>query len=293
MARLPKNGVDYFPHFVGSRDAKMLYILKSKFGNDGYAFWYQLLEMLGAEKELYYSCEKQANWLYLTASTGVSEELAEDILNMLVELDAIDSELWLSHRIIWCQDFVDQLDPIYRKRRQETPSKPTFYNAEEEVSTTPDVESKLTALPDLSSRNEDDTEPNNSPQDEIAKSTILEKQIVVSADTKRSRTKEDIPKSYPYVSEELKGPFYDWLKYKSLNGQPYKSDMATKMCYDQLVEYSKGDTQTATEIIRTSIANNYSGFFQPRKNSVVNKEIVPSCLVNANAAKVGVNKSTI
>lgn len=105
MARLPKIGVDYFPHYVGSRDSKMLYILKSKFGNDGYAFWYQLLEMLGAEKGLYYACDKPANWLYLSASTGVSEELAEDILNMLVELDAIDADLWLSHRIIWCQDF--------------------------------------------------------------------------------------------------------------------------------------------------------------------------------------------
>lgn len=292
MARLPKIGVDYFPHYVGSRDAKMLYILKSKFGNDGYAFWYQLLEMLGAEKGLYYACDKPANWLYLTASTGVSEELAEEILNMLVELDAIDSELWLTHRIIWCQEFVDQLDPIYRKRRQDTPSKPMF---NQQVEKNQEVE-----VPTQEPSNEEPS-PNVEVEKEIEnpKNTDDKKVVAQGGDNKgetqgkKEKTKEEIPKSYSYVAEELKVPFFDWLKYKKLNGQPYKSDMATKMCYDQLVEYSKGDSQTATEIIRTSIANNYSGFFQPRRKEGGGRETVPSCLVNANATKIGVNKSTI
>ena len=293
MARLPKIGVDYFPHYVGSRDAKMLYILKSKFGNDGYAFWYQLLEMLGAEKGLYYACDKPANWLYLTASTGVSEELAEDILNMLVELDAIDADLWLSHRIVWCQEFVDQLDPIYRKRRQDTPSKPSFESDEviaktvEEEPTT-ETNDKPTKTKVEQQGVEDDTHKGTTKR--ISATSCDEEK---PEETQKGRPKEEIPKSYSYVAEELKGPFFDWLKYKMLNGQPYRSEMAAKACYEQLVEYSQGNSQTATEIIRTSIANNYAGFFQPRKNGGVGKEAVPSCLVNANATKMGVNKSTI
>lgn len=292
MARLPKIGVDYFPHYVGSRDAKMLYILKSKFGNDGYAFWYQLLEMLGAEKGLYYACDKPANWLYLTASTGVSEELAEDILNMLVELDAIDADLWLSHRVVWCQEFVDQLDPIYRKRRQDTPSKPTF-NQEAEKAQEIEVQTQDSSNEEPSPQMKEDKEKENPKSTDDKKVVAKEGDDKGDTQGKKEKTKEEIPKSYSYVAEELKVPFFDWLKYKKLNGQPYRSDMATKACYEQLVEYSQGNSQTATEIIRTSIANNYAGFFQPRKNGGGGTEAVPSCLVNANATKMGVNKSTI
>jgi len=48
MARPNKQGVDYFPHFVNH--GKTMFILEEKFGNNGYAFWFKLLELLGKEE---------------------------------------------------------------------------------------------------------------------------------------------------------------------------------------------------------------------------------------------------
>ena len=45
MSRPRKAVVDYFPHYVNH--GKTLFILEQKYGNDGYAFWFKLLEMLG------------------------------------------------------------------------------------------------------------------------------------------------------------------------------------------------------------------------------------------------------
>ncbi len=39
MARPLKQTVDYFPHDSHASDSKTLFILESKFGNDGYAFY--------------------------------------------------------------------------------------------------------------------------------------------------------------------------------------------------------------------------------------------------------------
>lgn len=47
MARPKKQTVDYFPHFV--KGGRTIFILENKFGNDGYAFWFKLLEILGGK----------------------------------------------------------------------------------------------------------------------------------------------------------------------------------------------------------------------------------------------------
>jgi len=47
MARPRKQTVDYFPHDTDVSSGKTLTILQSKYGNDGYAFWFKLLRMPG------------------------------------------------------------------------------------------------------------------------------------------------------------------------------------------------------------------------------------------------------
>ena len=46
MARPKKQTVDYFPHII--KQGKTMTILENRFGNDGYAFWFKLLEILGS-----------------------------------------------------------------------------------------------------------------------------------------------------------------------------------------------------------------------------------------------------
>jgi len=123
MARPHKATVDYFPHDCDASEGKTLTILQSKYGNDGYAFWFKLLQLLGKSPDHYYDFNKPANWQFLLAKTHVSEDTANDILSTLAELDAIDRDL-AQKKIIWCQHFVDNLALVYRRREMHLPMRP-------------------------------------------------------------------------------------------------------------------------------------------------------------------------
>ncbi|NCB50921.1 MAG: DUF4373 domain-containing protein [Clostridia bacterium] len=102
-----------------------MFTLESRFGNDGYAFWFKTLEALGTQEDLCFRADNPADWLFLTAKTRVTEKTATEILNLLAALGAIDAELW-EHKIIWSQNFVDRLSDVYVKRTAEIPQKPSF-----------------------------------------------------------------------------------------------------------------------------------------------------------------------
>ncbi|MCU6783900.1 DUF4373 domain-containing protein [Anthropogastromicrobium aceti] len=138
MARPRKQTVDYFPHFVGT-DSKTKFILENNWGNDGYAFWFKMLELLGRSDGHSYDCSVGANWLYLISLTRVSKETASEILGTLAELGKIDKDLWEKHRIIWCQRLVDNLQQVYAKRSVQMPRKPVI---ESEANTEKEVEAK-------------------------------------------------------------------------------------------------------------------------------------------------------
>lgn len=124
MGRPSKETVDYFPHYVKS--GRTIFILESKFGNDGYAFWFKLLEILGESEGHYYDCSISNNWEYLLAKTRCDENTANEIIETLISLGKIDGELWNEKRIIWCKNFVDNLSFAYNKRHVKLPSAPSF-----------------------------------------------------------------------------------------------------------------------------------------------------------------------
>ena len=55
MGRSNRQTADYFPHYVGEK-SRTKFILEKNWGNDGYAFWFKLLELLCAADGLYYDC---------------------------------------------------------------------------------------------------------------------------------------------------------------------------------------------------------------------------------------------
>lgn len=124
MGRPTKETVDYFPHYVKS--GRTIFILESKFGNDGYAFWFKLLEILGESEGHYYNCSISNNWEYLLAKTRCDENTANEIIDTLISLGKIDGELWNEKRIVWCKNFVNNLSFAYNKRHVKLPSAPSF-----------------------------------------------------------------------------------------------------------------------------------------------------------------------
>ena len=49
------------------------------------------------------------------------------ILQKLADVGAIDTVLW-DHRIIWCQNFIDRLEELYKRRSRSLPIKPSYCN---------------------------------------------------------------------------------------------------------------------------------------------------------------------
>lgn len=123
MGRPRKQTVDYFPHFV-STDSRTKFILEQSWGNDGYAFWFKLLELLGRSEGHYYDCSAAANEKYLVALMKIDESTINDILATLADLGNIDKKLWDERKVIWCQSLVDNLQDVYSKRTVSAPMKP-------------------------------------------------------------------------------------------------------------------------------------------------------------------------
>ena len=122
MSRISKNVAEYFPHFAA--DSRTKSILESRFGNDGYAFWFKLLELLCKTDGHSYDCRSALDWEYLLGYTRVSAETAGQILDLLAGMGKIDQPLWADGQTIWCQALVENLRPVYEKRRRLPPEKP-------------------------------------------------------------------------------------------------------------------------------------------------------------------------
>ena len=123
MARPKKNTVDYFPH--DCHWSKELEIFVNKHGNEGYAFYYRLLELLGVTPNHKYDCSKQIDYQYLVSKTEVTEEKLEAFIECLISIGVIDKELWKEGKI-WIQSFVDSVAEVYKSRTSELPTKEGF-----------------------------------------------------------------------------------------------------------------------------------------------------------------------
>ena len=123
MARIQKDTASYFPHDSDASDGDTMTVLQSRYGNNGYAFWFKLLEKLTAAEGHYLNLNNPVKWQLFVAKMGISEITTVEIMNLLVEIEAIDQELWQS-KLVWCQNLVNNLADVYKNRRREIPQKP-------------------------------------------------------------------------------------------------------------------------------------------------------------------------
>jgi len=128
MSRNKTNTVEYFPHVAKS--GKTIFILEGQFGNDGYAFWFKLLELLASSEDHFYDASSDTGWHYLVARSKITGDSATEMLSLLAKLGNIDAELWNNHKIIWCQALIDNLSEVYRKRKRDLPNKPKLDNCD-------------------------------------------------------------------------------------------------------------------------------------------------------------------
>jgi hypothetical protein len=129
MARPHKKTVDYFSH--DCVHGTTMEIIEGRFGNNGYAFWFKLLEMLGRTDGHYIELNTDEKIELLSVKTRLSVAETIDILGLLSRLNAIDKELWENKRGIWIQKFIDRVSYAYERRSVSVPQKPVIENINE------------------------------------------------------------------------------------------------------------------------------------------------------------------
>lgn len=81
---------------------------------------------------------------------------------------------------------------------------------------------------------------------------------------RRRRVRADLDLSF--VRRDLLTVFGEWLAYKQARGNGYRTQASLEACYERLMTLSDGDPATAREVVRQSVANNWSGIFELRKH---------------------------
>lgn len=113
MARPERKTVDYFPHFIS--DGKKMFFIESKYGNDGYAVWFKLLESLASTDDHFLDLSNPMDLMFMSAKCRVTDEALKNILNDLSTIGEIDKEMW-NIGIVWSDKFVSSIEDAYRKR---------------------------------------------------------------------------------------------------------------------------------------------------------------------------------
>ena len=124
MPRGLKNNVEFFYHRCAPN--KVVRLIKRKFGVIGYAFYYQLRELLGDAKHHNYVLKNELDWQDFLTIMEIDEEKAGEIFEFLIKVVELDRELWENEKRLYSQNFVDRLAVVYAKRTGGLPDKYSY-----------------------------------------------------------------------------------------------------------------------------------------------------------------------
>ena len=114
MAREQRTDVDYFPH--DCTHGRKMHVIQKKYGNDGYAAWFKLLEELGKARNHYIDISEETTLMFLASTFDIDEDKTILILTDLAKLGAINKFLFENFRVIWSEKFTNSIKDAYRKR---------------------------------------------------------------------------------------------------------------------------------------------------------------------------------
>jgi hypothetical protein len=92
-----------------------MFLIEQKYGNDGYATWFKLLESLASTDNHFLDLSRPMDLMYMAAKCRVQDEVLKSILDDLSSIGEIDSELWRIG-VVWSTKFVESIEDAYRKR---------------------------------------------------------------------------------------------------------------------------------------------------------------------------------
>jgi len=113
----PKQSTEYFPHLL--KDSTTIRALEMLYGNDGYAVWFKLLEVLGSSPNYQYIVKTTDSCNKLLEKFKIDSIQMKKILNTLCDLNAIDKEMW-KNRVLFVPNLVNNIQKMKRKVNSNT-----------------------------------------------------------------------------------------------------------------------------------------------------------------------------
>ena len=225
-----KKDAFYFPHFANARHDRKLKRVQKELGLEGYAIYFQLLEILREQIDFMYPLEDID---LLADEIGTSEPKVRTVICNYQLFDVIDDKFFSIKQIYYLQPYIE------KTQRARLAAQKRWDNTNDNAN----------AMQMHSKCNADAMQGKES---KVKESKLKEKKV-----------KESIEIIYPYDSDEFKKYWEMWLQFKKeQHNFTYKSKIALQGALNGLVKLSNGIEDIAIKIIEQSISNGWQGFFK-------------------------------
>lgn len=238
MARAQKYNLDYFPHIISS--GKKVSYIRKKYGNDGYATWFTILEELGSADFHYLDLRNQGDddysiqLMFLSERCNVEEDLLLQIINDVVKLNGFDKQLW-ENKILWSKDFFDSVQDAWRRRDKKCLTKEDLLDM-------------------FTIKKQEPRKKIVNPEKPQKKTEIAQKE------------KNEI--IFPFDTEEFKTKWNHWKTYrKEQHGFSYKSSITEQQALITLSKLAEMNEGVAIDMISQSINDGWKGLFKLKNNN--------------------------
>lgn len=116
MARPKKEGMDYFPHDTDAVNDEKVEALRMLYGNDGYAFYFILLERIYRTKNAELDVSDAETTQILSRKVGIQQELFDRILETALKRDCFDREAYEERGVLTSIGIKKRVAPVIEKR---------------------------------------------------------------------------------------------------------------------------------------------------------------------------------
>lgn len=253
--RKDKNTVDYFPHYVNH--GKTLFILESKYGLEGYAAWFKILEMLGKSENHYIDCRDESDWEFMCAKIPLMHTEMHEYLNLCAKLGAINAELW-GKKVIYSENFVKNISDAYKRRSNNCLDVEDILNIIDNNACINSINVNINSnnADKNTQSKEKKSKENKSKEEENGVASFDVKTDSSLPEDKKKRTPRSSaapPLNFPFKGEKFNGL---WAKLMTSKKWAKKTDSALQMSLDKLAKY---DEEFVCLLISDAIEKDWQG----------------------------------
>lgn len=118
MARPQKQGLDYFPHDTDAAGDDKIEIMRALYGNDGYAFYFILLERIYQTDHTELDVSDPEIIQILAKKVAVTEQQFADMLQTALKWHLFDPDAYATRHVLTSNGAKARVRPVLWKRQQ-------------------------------------------------------------------------------------------------------------------------------------------------------------------------------